>query len=451
MSNWKKVKIGDFLKRYKNPIEIQDEISYKRVTIRGKHKGISLRDEEVGKKIGTKKQFTIKPGQFLLSKIDARYGAFGTVSNDLDGAIITGDFWAYDVNHNLIDVEFFNQFTNSSSFYDLCERSSSGITHRKYLDEKKFLNFELKIPNRDKQNKYIEKIKEISKKNRSLVFENSFQKSHLKNLRQQILQDAISGKLTADWRAEVRAYGNTPLRATELLKQIKVEKEKLIAEKKIKKEKLLPPISDEEIPFDLPEGWKWCRLGEITERTGSGSTPRGGKSAYIENGIKFIRSQNVYNSGLILDDIVCISEKIHKKMGNTEVIANDLLLNITGGSIGRCAIVPSKFDTGNVNQHVSVIRFINSDFSIFLHKIIISNYFQKEIINSQTGAGREGLPKYKMDRILIPLPPLTEQKAIVKKVEKLMEQVLQLEKLAVKNKENAETLMQAFLGDVFRN
>ncbi|MFM6008011.1 MAG: restriction endonuclease subunit S, partial [Sphaerospermopsis kisseleviana] len=91
----------------------------------------------------------------VMSKIDARYGAFGIAGDDVDGAIITGNFWAYDINHSLTTAEWINQYTNSPAFYDLCERASSGITHRRYLNEQIFLNHELFIPSLDEQSEIL--------------------------------------------------------------------------------------------------------------------------------------------------------------------------------------------------------------------------------------------------------------------------------------------------------
>lgn len=264
-------------------------------------------------------------------------------------------------------------------------------------------------------------------------------------LKQSILQEAIQGKLTADWRAQ----NPKTEPATELLKRIKAEKEQLIKDKKIKKEKPLPPITEDEIPFELPEGWVWCRLGEICSKTGSGSTPKGGKSAYPSSGIKFLRSQNVYDDGLRYDGIVFISDKTHERMSGTKVQAEDLLLNITGGSIGRCCIVPKDFDTGNINQHVAIIRSVISENGYYLHKIICSPYFQKMIVEVQTGAGREGLPKNKMDNILIPFPPHEEQKAFVEKVESLMQKCQVLEQEIKTSEASAQMLMQAVLKEAF--
>ena len=172
------------------------------------------------------------------------------------------------------------------------------------------------------------------------------------------------------------------------------------------------PHYENEVPFEVPEGWEWTTINDICSKIGSGSTPRG--SNYAEKGIPFFRSQNVYNDGLVYDDIKYITEDVHKMMIGTEVRANDLLLNITGGSLGRCAIVPNEFCKGNVSQHVCILRTIIA-LPAYLHLFIISDYFAATMILS--GSGREGLPKYSLEIMQLPLPPLTEQHRIVAAVE----------------------------------
>ena len=163
-----------------------------------------------------------------------------------------------------------------------------------------------------------------------------------------------------------------------------------------------------EPPFEIPESWEWVKLENLTSKIGSGSTPKG--SNYSEQGIPFFRSQNIYNHGLVFDDIKFISQSINKSMAGTIVQANDLLLNITGGSIGRCAVVPSNFEEGNVSQHVCIIRpiLISSE---YLHLYILSDLFWKSM--KLTGSGREGLPKYNLEKMSLPVPPLGEQHRIV--------------------------------------
>jgi len=169
---------------------------------------------------------------------------------------------------------------------------------------------------------------------------------------------------------------------------------------------------EQDMPFEVPKGWVWTTLEEITSKIGSGSTPKG--SNYSEEGIPFFRSQNVYNEGLVYEDIKFISDATHQLMIGTEVHSKDLLLNITGGSLGRCAIVPDDFQIGNVSQHVCIIRSILV-LSSYVHTFILSPFFKKTM--NITGSGREGLPKYNLEKMFLPIPPLKEQERIIKEIE----------------------------------
>ena len=229
-----------------------------------------------------------------------------------------------------------------------------------------------------------------------------------KKLRQKILDLAIHGKLVP------QDPNDEP--ASVLLERIKAEKERLIKEGKIKRGKKRTKTSDtphyENVPFEIPDNWVWTTIEEICSKIGSGSTPKG--SNYSVKGIPFFRSQNVYNDKLVYDDIKYISEEVHQKMKGTEVLANDLLLNITGGSLGRCTVVPADFNCGNVSQHVCIMRSVLVEPEYF-HALVLSSYFAKSM--KITGSGREGLPKYNLEQMAFPLPPLTEQQRIVTEIE----------------------------------
>ena len=151
--------------------------------------------------------------------------------------------------------------------------------------------------------------------------------------------------------------------------------------------------------------WVEKKLGDCTTKIGSGKTPRGGDKVYLKKGIPFIRSQNVINEVLVLDE-THISEEMHFEMKSSKVIANDILLNITGGSIGRSCVVPDNFNEGNVNQHVSIIR-LQQDDSKFLQSILSSWRGQKLVYQGMTGSGREGLnfESIKGFKIKFPSPP----------------------------------------------
>ncbi|KAA2437480.1 restriction endonuclease subunit S [Alistipes onderdonkii] len=239
-----------------------------------------------------------------------------------------------------------------------------------------------------------------------------------KKLRQKILDLAIHGKLVP------QAPNDEP--ASVLLERIKVEKEQLIKEGKIKRSRKSAKTSDTphygNVPFEVPDNWVWTDIEHICSKIGSGSTPRG--SNYSSKGIPFFRSQNIYNGGLVYEDIKFISEEVHQTMIGTEVLPNDLLLNITGGSLGRCAIVPENFQRGNVSQHVCIMRpiFVVSE---YFHAFVLSSIFSKSM--KITGSGREGLPKYNLERMFFPLPPLSEQHRIVSEIENWFALIDQIE------------------------
>jgi type I restriction enzyme S subunit len=259
------------------------------------------------------------------------------------------------------------------------------------------------------------------------------QLTQIENLNQAILQEAVQGKLVKQDKKDEPA--------SELLKRIKAEKAK-----SAKKEKPLAPIKPEEIPFSIPESWVWCRLGEMCSKIGSGSTPKGGN--YSKTGYPFFRSQNIHDDGLVYDDIKFVSDEVQKQMNGTVVFANDILLNITGGSLGRCALVPNDFAEGNVSQHVCIIRPLQVDRNYF-HKIVLSPYFQTFVFSSTTGAGREGLPKYNLEQFAIPLPPLSEQKRIVEEIERQLIKTKQLKEHIIANQEATEQLLKALLHQAF--
>jgi type I restriction enzyme, S subunit len=270
------------------------------------------------------------------------------------------------------------------------------------------------------------------------------EKSAVKKLRETILQLAVQGKLTKHWRSE----NPNQEHAKVLLEKIKAEKAQLIKDKKIKPEKPLPAINKDEIPYDLPEGWVWCRLGEITQKLGAGSTPLGGKNAYLDEGIMFFRSQNIHNYFLKLKDVAFISSKTHEKMNGTKVQSEDLLLNITGGSIGRCALVPVDFTSANVSQHVAIVRLVEKRIKEYIHFLMLSPAFQKNIMDVQVGVSREGLSMTKLKLFLVPFPPILESYEIINKINFLMHFCDELEKEIKQNTEQVEALMKSCLREV---
>ncbi|MEE1946932.1 restriction endonuclease subunit S [Pedobacter sp. KR3-3] len=179
--NYPLVAIKEILKRNKTQIDIQDNLNYKRATIKINNGGIFLRDITLGKNIGTKKQFRISKGQFLLSKIDARNGAFGVVPEVVDNGIITGNFWTYDVDYLKVNPHYLALITTTQQFISFCQRSSAGTTNRHYLQENLFLNEKIPLPILLEQEKLVKEYQDKLQQAEQLNNEANNFKSELDN------------------------------------------------------------------------------------------------------------------------------------------------------------------------------------------------------------------------------------------------------------------------------
>ena len=232
------------------------------------------------------------------------------------------------------------------------------------------------------------------------------------DLKNSILQLAIQGKLV-----EQREEEGT---AKELLKKIASEKKQLIKEGKIKKQKALPEIKDDEIPFDIPESWEWVRLIDIGI-TQTGNTPSKTKMEYFGKFIPFISPGDILN-GVINYENQGLSEQ-GKEVGRVSE-KNSILQVCIGGSIGKCAI--NSVDV-SYNQQINAITPLICNY-LYVYYLMDSRFFLVSMTHKATGTATPIINKSSWESIIIPLPPLEEQKRIVAKIEELMPYVDQYDK-----------------------
>lgn len=256
-------------------------------------------------------------------------------------------------------------------------------------------------------------------------------------LRELILSLAVTGRLVDQRSAEAPA--------SEWLHACDKKKAQLFAKKQISKPTPAVDIPVEEMPFNPPPGWSFARLARFTTKIGSGSTPRGGSQAYVAEGIPFLRSQNIWNDGVRLDDVAFITTETNQGMSGTIVQAHDLLLNITGASLGRCAVVPIDLGPANVSQHVTIIRLVDPAARHYIHLCLLSPLLQAMIWGRQVGMAREGLSKKVLEQFEIPIPPIKEQERIVKRVGELMALCDKLEAQQQARRQLQNSLRQATL------
>jgi len=450
VSEWRQVRIGDFLHRAKSPVSLRDDEEYQLVTVRMHHNGVTLREKKKGKLIGSN-MYRVKTGQFILSGIDARNGAFGVIPEELDGAIVTNDFWYFDIDDTVVSCDFFLWLTSTPLFLDACIKSSEGTTNRRRLQSERFFNFSFNFPGVSEQHRLAERFAAFDATYSALKNESDLQASYFKELRQSVLQEAVEGKLTADWRRQHPLVKGDPQHdAAALLAQIKAEKERLVKAGKIRKEKPLPPIADADKPYELPAGWVWCRLGTVTKIFAEYSfdshdfrTDIGAKCIKITNaGVQELIETEDRLPASFIDDYP-----------DFLVQEGDLVIALTrpyistGLKVSKC---PATYHNSLLNQRVAAIRKTTSVsheyiYDFMITDLVLNSYKEKfEKANLQPNLRMGDLTD-----LLVPLPPLVEQQAIVARVDSLMATIDALEAQVTERKEQARQLMQAVLREAF--
>ncbi len=440
-------RIGDILTRNKTAIAVEDGTSYKQVTIRANYKGVCLRGTQDGSTILTKTQFVVSAGQFILSRIDARNGAFGIIPEELDGAIVTNDFLAFDINEDEVEIEFFNVFLQSPIFLEACIRASRGNTNRKRVDEDFFLNYEVNLPARKEQNRLIKRINKGRTAITNAQREIKQQETLLAKLKQAILQEAIAGKLTTDWRT---AHPDVDP-ASHLLNDIQAKKTRLIVAKKLRKEKSLPKITPAEIPFEIPKGWEWCRLGSIIGNTDSGWSPACLKNKAPEGKWGVLKTTAVQIREYLEQENKELPPTL-KPRAEAEAKSGDILMTRAGPAnrVGICCLVRKTRPLLMISDKLVRFRPILAN-PEYVELFAATPQFQNLIEASKQGMAQSqvNVSRENLTATLIPLPPLAEQATIVERVETLMEHCEALAAEIEHTRTHADQLLQSVLKEAF--
>ena len=264
----------------------------------------------------------------------------------------------------------------------------------------------------------------------------------LKQLHQSFLNEAMQGKLVKQEKKE----GN----GSDLLKKIKSEKEKLIAEKRIRKEKEILPIKEEEVPFDIPDNWVWCRFQEITKliTCGMASTPK-----YYPSGKIFLSAKNVKPFRFIPEEHKFVDEETYRKITqNAKPEFQDILITRVGAGIGETALIDREIDFAfyvSLTLVKPMKEFIDP---MFLTMFLNSPQGISNAVSFTTGvkSSQGNLNVDKVRKFLIPLPPLAEQKRIVKKLEEVMKVCEELKTTITDNQNYTDQLLQVALKDALQ-
>ncbi len=229
-------------------------------------------------------------------------------------------------------------------------------------------------------------------------------------LKNSILQLAIQGKLVPQRPEETNAE--------DLYKQIQAEKQKLIKEGKIKKEKPLPPITDDEKPFEIPASWKWVRLGEIATVLGGKRIPAGRKLITENTGHIYIRVSDMKDDFVSTNNLMYVPHDIYSTISKYIINKEDIYITVAG-TIGRVGKIPPELNGANLTENADRLVFSVIDQNWFID-CLKSSAVQSQITNVTTKVGQPKLAIKRIQELTIPLPPLAEQKRIVAKIEELL-------------------------------
>lgn len=310
-------------------------------------------------------------------------------------------------------AQFFMKYLDCPLFFSEIKEYDNG-TAQPNLAAKSFEKFLFPLPPLAEQKRIVEKLEELM----PLVdrYEEAWTKLEAFNARfpvdmqNSILQMAMEGKLV-----EQRPEEGT---GEELYQQVQEEKKRLIKEGIIKKEKPLPEIEEKEIPYDIPETWRWVRIGSFASVLGGKRIPAGRTLTKENTGHVYIRVTDMKDGCVSTDDLHYVPEDIYPTISKYIINKEDIFITVAG-TIGRVGKISAELDGANLTENADrlVFRLIDQNWLI---KCMQSLVVQSQIAEATTKSSQPKLAIFRIQKMLIPLPPLAEQKRIVAKLEELL-------------------------------
>lgn len=353
--------------------------------------------------------FILKKGQIIITKDSETSDDIGVptfVEEDIPNAVCGYHLAIINVNENCIYSPFLFRYLQSKNINYYFDTKSNGVT-RFGLGKPAIENLPIPIPSIKEQTKIAQYLDHQTAIIDQLIQQKEKLIELLKEKRQAVINEAVTKGLNPN--AKMKDSGIEWLGT-------------------------------------IPQAWNLVQIRHLNKKVGSGVTPKGGAEVYTQEGVIFIRSQNVHFDGLRLDDVVRIDLDTHEKMNGSKVQFNDVLLNITGASIGRCCVVNISEEM-NVNQHVCIIRPTQKILPEYLNLVLQSNVGQVQIKLGTTGGNREGLTFEAIKEFVIPLPDLKEQGEILSTVQSSLNRYYELENLNIMQIEKMKEYRQSIISE----
>jgi type I restriction enzyme S subunit len=386
------VPLGEVLTLYQEYINEPEPRSYPKLSVKLYGKGVVLDTPADGSSLKMQRHQIAKSGQVILSEIWGKKGAIGIVPPEGEGALCTSHFFLFDICQEKIDTKYLQAIFTANYLQEQLDNEAKGTTGYAAVRPKHLLSATIPLPPLEEQQRIVARIEELAAK---IEEARGLQKEAVEEA-ESLLESAIN--LTFE-------------------RMNSVERKPLVS---------------------------------LTSKIGSGSTPAGGRSAYPSSGIPFIRSLNVRMRQFTWEGIAFIDQATHESMRGTQVKPNDVLLNITGASIGRVACAPSDLIEANVNQHVAIIRPLELLDARYLVYWLSQPNVQDFINNEQKGATRQGFTKAQIEAFNIPLPPQPEQQRIVAYLDDLQAKVDMLKRKQAEVSAQLDAMLPSILDKAFK-
>jgi restriction endonuclease S subunit len=447
MMKWETKRLGEVLRHRKGSITIDDTTTYKLCRVQLHRRGVVLRQHLSGAQINTKKQQVCKAGDFLVAEMDAKVGGYGFVPPELDGAIVSSHYYLFELDASKLHPPFLEVISQAQILQQ--QIVAKGSTNYSSIRPDSVLAWQIPLPEMDVQKRVARNFETIQSQLASVVREITHQETLVAKLKQAILQEAIAGKLTADWRA---AHPDVEP-ASQLLHRIQSGKARLIAAKKLRPEKPLPKITPAEMPFEIPQGWEWCRFGPLTKAYEAGSSFKCEDREVVGDEWGVIKTSAV-TSGVFVERENKFLRTEAPADTTAQVAIGDLIFCRASGSkglAGKCAIVREcsrNLLLSDKTIRVPLMAGVNQSY-IALHNdsAIARAYFDGLGMGKSTSMNNVTRDDLFMKPV--PLPPLAEQSAIVARVDALMEHCRALATEIEHTRTHAAHLLQAVLKEAF--
>lgn len=393
MNSWRTVSLGEVLNLTLDSVPVDPVATYPIAGVYSFGRGLLERPPLLGSETTYRVLHRLHENDFVLSQLKAWEGALARVPASFEGWYLSPQFPTFRAVPHHLDIRYLEWYCKQSKVWEQLRATARGMgARRDSVSPARFLALKIPLPPLNEQQRIVSRIEKLAAK-----------------------------------VEEARDLKTASKRGVDVVMDIIVGK-----------------------AFDQVVDQPQKKLSELTSKIGSGSTPLGGRSAYPTSGVPFIRSLNVRMRKFQWDGIAFIDSATHDSMDSTKVRPNDVLLNITGASIGRTACAPVDLMTANVNQHVAIIRPLEVLSSRYLMYWLSQPRIQHFIDDKQKGATRQGFTKAQIEALTVPVGTLAKQYRIVGYLDALQEKTDSLKKLQCETGAELDALMPSILDKAFR-